>query len=140
MQKTNIIPLNNIPQPWRDTIGRLQNKVVVLPSEPSEDEQMNLWRVGIILDIALHWLVRNELNTQHKIPYSRKLTKVLEPLGLLMTCYLRLCRKAYEHSKAGTLRMEDGKLLIQQGRGRGRTRIPIRTDFLERLHSEDFSF
>jgi hypothetical protein len=73
MQKTNIIPLNNIPQPWRDTIGRLQNKVVVLPSEPSEDEQMNLWRVGIMLDIALHWVVRNELNTKHKIPYSRKL-------------------------------------------------------------------
>ena len=103
MQKTNIILLNNIPQPWRDTIGRLQNKVVVLPSEPSEDEQMNLWRVGIILDIALHWVVRNELNTKHKIPYSRKLTKVLEPLGLLLTCYLRLCRKAYENSKAGTL-------------------------------------
>src|SRR4028119_341764 len=119
MQKTNIIPLNNIPQPWRDTIGRLQNKVVVLPSEPSEDEQMNLWRVGIMLDIALHWVVRKELNTKHKIPYSCKrskvldpsgkvktlesLVKVLEPVGLLMTCYLRLCRKAYEHSNAGTL-------------------------------------
>jgi hypothetical protein len=103
MQKTNIIPLNNIPQPWRDTIGRLQNKVVVLLSEPSEDVQMNLWRVGIMLDIALHWVVRNELNTKHKIPHSRKLTKVIEPFGLLVTCYLKLCRKAYEHSNAGTL-------------------------------------
>lgn len=201
-----------------------------------------------MLDIALHWVVRNELNTKHKIPHSRKLTKVLEPLGFLLTCYLRLCRKAYENSKVGTLpyqnaagwfeaiyqeiwlnaldttryvggktrklkerrgtldalqedtnpvdnntspheyrliktclhlkehlcgkeidvfeenywkpylraysawitafdgsewstvRMEDGKLLIQQGRGRGSTRIPIRTDFLERLSSEDFSF
>jgi hypothetical protein len=249
MQKTNIIPLNNIPQPWRDTIGRLQNKVVVLPSEPSEDEQMNLWRVGIMLDIALHWVVRNELNTKHKIPHSRKLTKVIKPLGLLVTCYLRLCRKAYENSKAGTLpyqnaagwfeaiyqeiwlnsldtslyvdgktkklkerrdtlhalqeatnnpvdnntspheyqlievclhlkehlcgeeidvfeenywkpylraysawitafdgsewstvRMEDGNLLVQQGRGSGRPRIRIRTDFLERLPDENFSF
>lgn len=260
MQKTNIIPLNNIPQPWRDTIGRLQNKVVVLPSEPSEDEQMNIWRVGIILDVALHWVVRNELNTRHKIPYSCKrikersgkvlnsLVKVLEPLGLLMTCYLRLCRKAYENGKTGTLpyqnaadwfeaiyqeiwlnsldttryvggktlklkerrdtlnalkentnpvdkntslheyqlietclhlknnlcgeeidvfeedywkpylkaysawitafdgsewstvRMQDGKLLVQKGQGHGRPRIRIRTDFLERLSDEDFSF
>jgi len=217
-----------------------------------------------MLDIALHWVVRNELNTKHKIPYRRKrskvldpsgkvktlesLVKVLEPVGLLMTCYLRLCRKAYEHSNAGTLpyqnaavwfeaiyqeiwlnslntrlyvhgktkklkerrdtldalqddtnpvdknispheyrlikvclylkehlcgeeidefvenywkpylkaystwitafdraewstvHMENGKLLIQQGRGHGRTRIPIRNDFLERLSSKDFSF
>jgi hypothetical protein len=248
MQKTNIIPVNNIPQPWQDIIGRLQNQVVVLPSEPSEDKLMNLWRVGIMLDIALHWVVRKELNTKHKIPYNRNLTKVLEPLGLLMTCYLRLCRKAYENSKTRTLpyqhaagwfeaiyqeiwlnaldttryvggktrrlkerrdtldalqedtnpvdnntspheyrlietclhlkehlcgedidvfeenywkpylraysawitacdgsewstvRMENGKLLIQQGRGRGRPRIRIRTDFLERLPDEDFSF
>jgi len=56
-----------------------------------------------MLDIALHWVVRNELNTKHKIPHSRKLTKVIEPLGLLVTCYLKLCRKAYEHSNAGTL-------------------------------------
>lgn len=265
MQKTNIIGLDNIPQPWRDTIGRLQNKVVVLPSEPSEDEQMNIWRVGRILDVALHWVVRNELNTKHKIPYSCKritvsepsgkvkvlnsLVKALEPLGLLMTCYLRLCKKAYENSKAGTLpyqnaanwfeaiyqeiwlnsldttryvggktlklkerrntlrvlrdgksnpidkntspheyrlikvclhlkdnlcgeeidvfeedywkpylkaysvwitsfdgsewstvRMQDGKLLVQQGQGHGRPRIRIRTDFLECLSDQDFSF
>ncbi len=47
--------------------------------------------------IGLHWLIKLEWNTKHKIPYPRKIWKDFKPYGLYLQQLLRLCNAVFNN-------------------------------------------
>lgn len=67
---------SSIPIPWNVYIQKILSRPYPyrsLPRKPSEGELALIWYRLYAWEIALHWVIKKEWNTKHKIPAKRSL-------------------------------------------------------------------
>jgi len=94
------VPTEEISPPWDEAINSVQKSTIMLliPGEPLRD-QISI-NENIYL-IALHWLFKKKWRSNHKIPTSRNVAKVVEPLGEFLFQLLNLCSECHLVAPSG---------------------------------------
>lgn len=86
-----------IPIPWDEVVAEVLSRPVPLwrGAEPSPVELTEIRVRTLGYEIGLHWLIRWEWNSKHKIPTSAKLKKAYKPKGELLRSIYRVCVEAH---------------------------------------------
>lgn len=106
MNQNNLASLNsitsNIPLSWNVFVGEILSRPLPwgkLPRKPNNGEiALILYRVRA-WNIALHWVIKKEWNTKHKIPTKRCLAKGYESKGEFLRQILLLCERCHTLQK-----------------------------------------
>lgn len=91
---------SHIPIPWDSIIAELLSRPLKFPHKPTEGEvALILMRVRA-WEIALHWVIKLEWNTKHKIPAPLSIVRGYKPKGAFLRNILRLCERCHTMQEA----------------------------------------
>lgn len=104
LQPSELEPLEQIvsfiPIPWNEIVQEILQRPVKL-QQPVTEGQLTLIWVGVrAWESALHWLIKWEWRSKHKIPLNRSLAKKYEAKGRLLQQIFRLCERCHTFQDA----------------------------------------
>lgn len=85
---------------WLEVFTALQEPPqITLMDAPTLGLENHSIGVLTLYNISLHWAIKKKWKKNHKIPYPRKLVKVMEPFGRLLARYIELCIQCHSFLK-----------------------------------------
>jgi hypothetical protein len=77
---------------WLEVFTALQEPPqFILHDAPTEGLENDAIRCLTLWNLSLHWAIKLKWQASYKIPYPRKLAKLMEPFGTVMFRYLEMC-------------------------------------------------
>lgn len=99
------IPIETLPIPWNEVLAEIQGREYCFPyplrkTPPTSEEKARASIKIFQWEIALHFVVRSEWDSKHKIPYPKSVRQPLEPRGRLLIQWLKLCERCHTFQEA----------------------------------------
>lgn len=85
----------NIPNPWDSIITEILSCPLKFPRQPTEGEMSLILLRVRAWEIALHWVIKMEWNTKHKIPAPSSIVKLYKPKGDSLRHILLMCERCH---------------------------------------------
>jgi hypothetical protein len=89
-----------IPIPWNEVIQELLVRPIRLTQPVTEGQLALIWVEIRAWEAALHWVIKWEWRTKHKIPLKRSLAKRYEAKGRFLQQIFRLCERCHTFQDA----------------------------------------
>lgn len=84
-----------IPIPWDEVVRELLRRPIRLPARVKEGQLTLIWVRTQAWEMALHWLIKWEWHSKHKVPVSPSLARKYEAKGRVLHSLFLLCERCH---------------------------------------------